>query len=132
MAFAAVMVGIGVAGMLGNVASSGMDAGENASQLRTQIQNIQAQTATLKEKFNSVISQETKLDEQMKMDIVNNIDEIAKTSATARVAKRNYEKQYRQIQITGVVFVIAIFFLLLLKRLGLLDALEELLKAPFK
>jgi hypothetical protein len=132
MAFAAIMGGIAIAGMIGNVAGAGEDAGKNADELRKNIKDVEAATASMKAKWDSVISQETALDDQVKADIIKDIDDIAQISAKAKVAKDNFSVQYRKIQMAGVLFVVAIFFLLLLKQTGILDSIEDLFLSPFK
>jgi len=123
---------VGIAGMIGTVGTAGFDAGKSTDDLRKQIKDIKAHTATLKEKWETAIKAATALDQQEKDDIVTIIDQMEQTSAKARVAKRQFDQEYRKIQMYGIIFIVIIFFLLLLKHTGISDALQDLILSPFQ
>jgi hypothetical protein len=132
MAFAMAMGAVALFGMASNVAMSGRDAGKNADSLRKQIKDTKAQTADLNAKWDSAIKTTVALDATTKQEIIYLLDQMAQTAAKSRVAKREFSEQYRKIQMAGVSFIIIVFFLLLLKWTGILDAADELIFAPFQ
>lgn len=121
-----------VAGMVIPVTLGGVNAGRDADGLRQSVKDIKKETESLEKRFNIAIVQEKALDYKMRTEIVDSIDRINQLSAQARVAKRAFSEKYRTLQLTGVVFIVTVFFLLLLKEAGLLDALQALILSPFK
>lgn len=105
----------------GTIAQQGVDAGENADNLRKNIQLTNEKTKIMQNAFDKVIKGDAKLEGQMENDINNGIDQIGQAQAQMAIDKRNFDDKYKKIQVTGVVFVVTLFFLLLLKKSGLLD-----------
>lgn len=105
----------------GSIAQNGVDAGESADNLRQNIQLTNEKTETMKSAFDSVIKGDKQLAGQMRNDITNALDTIGQIQAQMSIDKRKFNDQYKKIQVSGVVFVVALFFLLLLKKSGVLD-----------
>lgn len=115
MAFVAVVGFIGIAGMIGSVCSSGYDAGRSMKTVQNNIDNNNNITKSMQEKWNSLISGQVKLDEQIKQEILDYIDQIGQISDKMKVAKKDFQNQFRKIQMSGVIIITIVFFLLLFK-----------------
>jgi hypothetical protein len=127
-----ILGGIAVFGMGVNVTKSGIDAASKSDDIRKQIKDTTAQTDSLQSKWDAAIKKQIALDTDEKNEITDLLDDMAQLAAQARVTKRKFSDEYKKIQMAGVSFVIIIFFLLLLKWTGILDAMEELILSPFK
>lgn len=129
--FTVVMTCVGVAGMIGNVTSAGVNAGMSANNLRDEIKNIADRTADLQSKFNSIIKATSNQVTVMNAEITDNLDSIYKSHLSLHKLQENFIVQRRKIQMTGVIFILSIFFLLLLKLTGIVDSLNDLIMSPF-
>lgn len=130
--FGTMMAGIALAGMVGTVTSSGINAGLSADKIREHIHEIKDRTTNLKAQYDSVIKGGTKFDAQLQSKMADNINTISSLQAKLQVTNDKFTSQKRYIQLAGVLFVLAIFFLLLLKETGLLDDINDLILSPFR
>jgi hypothetical protein len=129
---AGAMTFIALFNMAATVATSGINAGTKSDDIRKQIKAQNAQTDDLQSKWDAAIKKQAALDQDEITEINNLLDDMAQLAAQTRVTKREFLDEYKKIQMAGVSFVVIIFFLLLLKWAGILDAMEELILSPFK
>lgn len=127
-----ILAAIGILGMIGSVASSGADAGKNADQIRDQITQIKNRTASLKSKFEEVIKGGQKFTAEMEASIQSDVDQLKQNTAQTKIYREQFLIHKQRIQMSGIIFIVAVFFLMLLKRLGLLDAIDDLIMSPFQ
>lgn len=122
---------VGMIGMAGNVASAGASAGMNADSIRKNIADVKAQTDKFKQKFEAIDAKEAKISAAAKKQIQDNLEASITAAKNAAAAKVEYAAQYKKIQMSGVIFLCVIFFLLLLKETGVADAMGDLVMGIF-
>lgn len=113
--------------VISTVGQSAYDSVNESEGLRKAIIDTKNRTASLKQKWDSIISQQSQLTNEIRAQILEDLDAISKNKASIDIAKENFQKNFTKIQMAGVSFVVVIFFLLLLKRAGILDYLEDLI-----
>ena len=123
---------VGIVGMTGNVASAGVSAGMNADDIRKNIADVKEQTGKFKQEFEAIDAKEAKVSADAQQQIQANLNASIKAAKNAAAAKVEYAAQYKKIQMSGVIFLCVIFFLLLLKETGVVDAMEDLVMGIFK
>lgn len=123
---------VGMIGMAGNVASAGASAGMNADDIRKNIADVKAQTGKFKQEFEAIDAKEAKISAAVQQQIQANLDASIQAAKNAAAAKVEYAAQYKKIQMSGVIFLCVIFFLLLLKETGVVDAMEDLVMGIFQ
>jgi hypothetical protein len=123
---------VGIVGMAGNVASAGVSAGMNADDIRKNIADVKEQTGKFKQEFEAIDAKEAKVSADAQQQIQANLNASIKAAKNAAAAKVEYAAQYKKIQMSGVIFLCVIFFLLLLKETGVVDAMEDLVMGIFK
>ena len=119
-------------GMVANVASAGASAGMNAGDIRNNIADVKKQTGNFKHEFEAIDLKEAKVSAAAQQRIQDNLDASIKAAKSAAAAKVEYAAQYKKIQMSGVIFLCVIFFLLLLKETGIVDAMEDLVMGIFQ
>ena len=122
---------VGMVGMAGNVASAGASAGMSAGDIRKNIAAVKEQTGKFKQEFEAIDANQEKVSAAAQQQIQNNLDASITAARNAAAAKVEYAAQYKKIQMSGVIFLCVIFFLLLLKETGVVDALEDLVMGLF-
>jgi len=132
MAFAMIMGGMALFSMAASVTNSGIDAGENADTLKEKIKNVNDTTKSLENRWNSVIKDNAKFTKELESQMRDDLDQIQKLSDECITNKQLFDKNYKNIQIAGVLFVVFIFFILILKEVGIIDAIQDGLSAKFK
>lgn len=132
MAFAMIMGGMALFSMAASVTNSGIDAGKNADSLKEKIKNVNATTKSLENRWNSVIQNNEKFDLELKGQMRQDLDQLKQLSDQCINNKQLFDKNYRNIQIAGVLFVVFIFFILILKEVGIIDDIQNGLSAKFK
>lgn len=123
---------VGIIGMAGNVASAGASAVMNADNIRKNIADVKAQTGKFKQEFEAIDAKEAKISAAVQQQIQANLDASVQAAKNAAAAKVEYAAQYKKIQMSGVIFLCVIFFLLLLKETGVVDAMEDLVMGIFQ
>ena len=123
---------VGMVGMVANVASAGASAGMSAGDIRKNIADVKTQTGKFKHDFEAIDLKEATISVAAQQQIQANLDASIKASKSAAAAKVEYAAQYKKIQMSGVIFLCGIFFLLLLKETGIVDAMEDLVMGIFK
>ena len=111
---------IGVIGMIGNVSSAGYDSATQTQGILDSISKASQAKLDWQSKFENLDNQYTKLDSEridLNLALVN---EYASAHEKIDAAHKKHKKLMLNIQITGLIFVTSIFFLLLLKELGFL------------
>ena len=126
-----IMPAIMITSMVSTITLSGVDAGKNADKVRTQITSIKNRTASLKAKFDSVITKGAEFNQKLQDDMTKDVDALSQITAQTKVSRDAYLSTIKKIQMTGIIFVVVIFFLLLLKETGVLDAIQDLIISPF-
>ncbi|MCP3681953.1 MAG: hypothetical protein GY861_04610 [bacterium] len=126
-----IMPAIMITSMASTIALSGMDAGKNADKVRTEITSIKNRTASLKAKFDSVINGDAQFNQMLQDSMTTDVDALSQITAQTKVSRDAYLSTIKKIQMTGIIFVVVIFFLLLLKETGVLDAIQDLIISPF-
>ena len=132
MAFAMIMGGMALFSMAASVTNSGIDAGKNADTLKEKIKNVNDTTKSLEDRWNSVIKENAKFEGDLQLQMKQDLDKIKQLSDECITNKQLFDKNYRNIQIAGVLFVVFIFFILILKEVGVIDAIQDGLSAKFK
>lgn len=122
---------VGMVGMAGNVASAGASAGMSEGDIRKNIADVKAQTGKFKQEFEAIDAKEQKISTAAQQQIQANLDASIMAAKNAAAAKVEYAAQYKKIQMSGVIFLCVIFFLLLLKETGVVDAMEDLVMGIF-
>jgi len=126
------MTVIAVAGMLGSVIAPGIDSVNNADELQDTINKTLALSQKIKAQFDTLISATTQLDQELKQEVLDNINTMTKLNAQVVLAQQRAGDNYRTIQMIGVIFLVFIGLILILKKFGMLDALEEAIKTLFR
>lgn len=127
-----IMGGMALFSMAASVTNSGIDAGKNADSLKEKIKNVNATTKSLENRWNSVIQNNEKFDLELKGQMRQDLDQLKQLSDQCINNKQLFDKNYRNIQIAGVLFVVFIFFILILKEVGIIDDIQNGLSAKFK
>jgi len=123
---------VGMVGMAGNVASAGVSAGKGEAAIRKNIADVKTQTGKFKQQFEDIDAKEASISAAAKQSILNNLNASIKAAHAAAAGKVEYAAQYKKIQMSGVIFLCIIFFLLLLKESGVVDAMEDLIIGIFR
>ena len=127
-----IMGGMALFSMAASVTNSGIDAGKNADSLKEKIKNVNATTKSLENRWNSVIKGNEKFKGELENKMTEDLKQIQQLSDECITNKQLFDKNYRNIQIAGVLFVVFIFFILILKEVGVIDAIQDGLSAKFK
>jgi hypothetical protein len=117
--------------MIGNVASSGVTAGLNADKIRKQIQDIKTRTGDLKSSFQEVIHAEKGITSDLQIQMGADLDFLGDAHARLKVEQESYSTEIQNIRKYGIFFITAIFFILLLKLVGVIDWIDDLIGQMF-
>ena len=126
-----IAVALGAIEAVSVVSTIGLSTYDSATQsegIRQAIRNTRATTNVLKKRWDDIITGQVVLTQEIRQAILDDLDTISQNSARMRLAKEEFEKSYQNIQIAGVSLVVVIFFLLLLKRAGILDYFDTLIE----
>lgn len=129
----AISTGIGLAGMTGmivGIGQSGYQSNKTASSLRAQIKDLNKQSEDWKKKYHEILLADYVLDSSMVKAMQDTLNNYIKLQSKIAIEKETFIQQYKQIQITGVIFITVIFFLLTLKQFDLLEPLFIFLNYP--
>jgi hypothetical protein len=123
---------VGVVGMGGGVASSGIQSGNQSDAIRKNIGDIDEATAEWTEdyaKLNNTINSET----GYIIDACTNLQEDYGAIITKlKVNRQKHAESLKSTQMIGIIFITIIFFALLLKTFNLLGPLSHILSMPEK
>lgn len=120
---------IGVAGMVGSVGAAGYNSAHNLASIKQATTDLKNQTASMKAQWESATKSMDKIDAELRQQIDKNLEAIHQTIATINANKEDLNAQKKKIQTVGIAWVVVIFFLLLLKTVGILDNISDLLFA---
>ena len=129
--FEGLMGNVLLGGMFAGVGMGGMDAQDSAQGIRDQINAISDRTTNLKSKFSSYTKTNAADRAQMNIEITSLLDSITQSNAALQINQTDYTATLKRIQMYGIIFVVCLFFMLLLKRVGIFDALNKQLKNTF-
>lgn len=123
---------IGVIGMGVGVGMSGYDAAASTTALKREIKTIKQNTEDIKQQYQAVIDNGNILTDTMKNKMMNNLDAIQSATSATAVARADFSKKKRSIEMFGIIFIVYIFFLFLLKEFGIATAIEDMILSPFR
>lgn len=129
--FEGLMGNVLLGGMFAGVGMGGMDAQDSAQGIRDQINAISDRTTNLKSKFSSYTKTNATDRAQMNIEITSLLDSITQSNAALQINQTDYTATLKRIQMYGIIFVVCLFFMLLLKRMGIFVALNKQLKNTF-
>jgi len=129
--FEGLMGNVLLGGMFAGVGMGGMDAQDSAQGIRDQINAISDRTTNLKSKFSSYTKTNAADRAQMNIEITSLLDSITQSNAALQINQTDYTATLKRIQMYGIIFVVCLFFMLLLKRMGIFVALNKQLKNTF-
>jgi hypothetical protein len=108
--------------------NSGDDSGKLRESIRQMNKKIQDYTNNYKKLLTDIAQQKVIITDEIQSDIV----EINTYSQKIRFLKTSHDIIYRNMQISGIIFISTIGLLLILKLFGYYDMLNEILLYPFK
>jgi hypothetical protein len=131
MGTAMVIMGvIGGVGMAANIGKAGYDGDKSSANLRKQISDVEDQTRQWTNKYNELGKADSKIDQDFIDATTNSLSKYSQLQAELKLESENFEKQYRIIQETGVIIISIVFFLLVLKQLGLFGPIWQAITIP--
>lgn len=127
--------GIGLLMMLGMVVGTSVSAANAPSQvdaINKNLDTLNKAKEDLKSQLTKIQYDVTLIDDTIKNEIQSANDQIIETSRLLKISNEAYAITFKQIQITGVIMISVIFFILLAKNFGLIDALINWIKSLTK
>ncbi len=124
------MAVIGGIGMADNIVKAGVDGCVTANNLRRQIADVDDQTRQWTNKYNELGKAASKIDQDFIDATTNSLSKYSQLQAELKLESDNFEKQYRIIQKTGIIAISIVFFLLVLKELGLFGPIWQIITIP--
>lgn len=123
---------IGTMGMFMTVLNSATQFDEKSKNLDIQIQSMQDKLDDYKNRYNALFTAEKDEIANLQAQMSSIVDQINQISAKIRVAKNEHYQVYRTIQISGIIFIVSISFVLLCKTFGIMEYLNDVILWPFK
>lgn len=111
-------------GVAVNIFKSATECAEKGDNLRNQIQDMNNKISDIQEKYTTILSDITKVDQNILNEITDNFDTINQLKAKTKVAADQFNDSFKLMQLGGVIIITIVFFLLLLKYYGLLGYLN--------
>ena len=121
---------IGIMGMIATIGNAGQDNMTQSDALDNTIQQVQDKNAQWKDRFTDMINVEKAQQSAALQAIIKDLDQYGQYSAQIKIQKEKMKQNMQRIQITGIVVVLSVFFLLLLKTLGLFAPIWKFLTTP--
>jgi hypothetical protein len=118
--------------IFGQILSAGIEAQAGADGIRKHTRDLINQTTKMKTKWDSVFQKSGAIDTDLFNEIVAIKENMSKTTAQLKEADKQYQKNYRLIQMTGVIVIIVIFFLFVLKQFDLFEPIKDIFIWPFQ
>lgn len=118
--------------MGGTSLADGYKAGMEAQCMNQQAVYLATVAKEYQQQWSKAMEEEGEIGEAIQAAMLANINIMGETKARFLIAKEMYTSHIKNIEISGILFVMAIFFLLLLKTFGVLSIIGELLAWPFK
>lgn len=129
------MEGIGVLMMLGMLIGTTVSAAKAPAQvdaINENLKNLKQHKADLQAQLSKIQYDLSAIDDSIVQSIQDANDNIIETGRLLKINNEAYALTYRQIQITGVIMISVIFFILLAKHFGLIDAFLNWIKSLTK
>ena len=111
---------------------AGWAAMQGANCMRQQASYTQELAQQYKAQWSAVIDAEGNMTANLKQDILNTVNAMQETKEQMELGQAVHKKYMKQIEMWGIILISIIFFLLLLKTLGLLSPLGSIFIMPFK
>ena len=127
-----IMAAVGIAGMVGSVASSTVSGVTQTNSLQKQIQDLNKRAADWKVKYAELLGNLSNITADQEQYISEMIKDYQSTATQVKSSQDLANASYRQIQITGLIFVSVIFILLLMKKTNILRPFFNILDYPAK
>jgi len=121
---------IGGIGMLGNLGTAGYNGAVSSDNLRKQISEVQDQTRQWTNKYNELGKKGATIDQAFIDATTNSLEKYNQLQAEIKLESDEFNKQYKILQETGVILLSVVFFLLVLKQLGLFGPLWHFITIP--
>ena len=128
----AALAGIGIAGMIGNVASSGVNSATQSDGIRQNIGDVEASTKKWKERYAKINGDKEQMVAQLGQGVQDLQEEYGSIVTKLKVQREAHAESLKSTQMIGIIFVSIIFFALLLKQFNLLGPLIHVLGMPEK
>ncbi len=121
-----------IVAMLIPVARSGYDYGKTKADVDAAIDTALVHQTNMSDQWNKILQDQSKLTQEIKVDIITNLDTSMQLESKLREATQNAATQYTAIQITGIIFIALIAFLYILKAFGFLHDINEAIVGWFR
>lgn len=132
MAVAAIMLGMFAVSSLATIGLAGNDAAKNSQSVKDSIANSIAQKQQWQDKYNNLIKSGAKDMASMQAEHTILVNEANKLTSELKASQDLFTASYKTLQMYGIIMVSGIFFILLLKKFGLLDALDNYFSNLFR
>lgn len=123
---------MGIAGMVGGVAFGGINAAKEIPEIEDNARKISANADQLQAKINKIVADEAEIDAELNQEMQQLLLACQGLHAEINTRRDSALKQLKSIQIGGIVFIVVIFFILIMKRYGISQSINNILMAPFQ
>ena len=123
---------MGIVGMVGAVAASGIQSGEQSANIRKNIGDVEESTRKWKDMYAKLDTGIEDASGQLQNACTDLQQEYGAIMTKLDVNREAHSESLKKTQMYGVIFISVIFFALLLKQFKLLGPLIELLMIPEK
>jgi len=127
-----VIGGIAFLGMMITMGREGKNYGTDKANIDVAVEAAKKRQADTAKQFEAILTQQVVLDEKLKTEIVNNIDQLDQLQAQLQVTRWNAVARFAAIQTAGVVFIAVVIFLYILKAFGFLHDINEAVAGLFR
>lgn len=115
-----------------NLGKSSATYGLQKKQLNDSIQESINKKNKLQENYNKLLSEAGQIDQELIQDQYDIIDEMNRLQANMKIQKEVFDAQFTAIKVTGIIFIFGIGLLLILKKFGILDEVNNAIFSIFK
>ena len=123
---------IGLVGMVGNTISAGKQAADNIPNIQKNTKKVLSNIDNLNQKINEMEMKNEQDVEEMDEAMQDIIQQNQQLFAEIQLERKASLAKIKTIQIGGIIFIVVIFFLLLMKRFGITQSINNILMAPFR
>lgn len=113
------LAGTAVLGMIMNVALSTKDSITEMQSIKDQIKETDDKVNDIDTQFKKLYSQQSTISEEVKLQIVANLTELENLTKQINVYHNNIIKKTKQTQTFSAIIIIVVFFLMLMKNVGI-------------
>lgn len=115
-----------------NLGKSSATYGSQKKQLDDSVQESINKKNKLKENYDKLFSEVGQIDQALIQDQYDIIDEMNQLQANMKIQKEAFNAQFTAIKVTGIIFIFGIGLLLILKKFGILDEVNNAIFSIFK